>query len=597
MTGIIRDYSEDVQGLFISVLLSDEEIFARIQNILKANYFVNKYRPVVRYILDFADQYRALPKFVQIKAQFAMEFEEIDRINPAQQQAFLDHIEEFCKNRAIADAVLSAPELIQQGNYSEVEKRVKEAILVGLNSNVGIQYYENPRERLIRIKDSNGTVSSSWKLVDEKLYGGLNRKELTLWTANSGGGKSVTMQNQAVNMSRAGLNVVYISLELSEEMISMRLDSMVSGVANKDIFKNLDEVEIRVLQAGKKAAHLHVKQMPQGTTTNDLRVYLKNYEIETGHRCDVLIVDYLDLMFPNNKKIDVSNLYIKDKFICEELRGLCVEKNMVGISASQLGRCLTLDTVVIRDGLQTPIVDLKPGDRIQGSEGLVLVTHVMPVMKQIVFEIKTTGGQSIKASSKHLFPTPDGEKNLQDGLTIGDKLRICHANPTWDTITNIECCGFQDTIDITVDNDHLFWANNILTHNSSVNELEIDHSHIAGGISKIQTADNVIAILATPAMRERGQYQFQFLKTRSSSGVGSKVNMGYSQETLRIFDMEQDAQPAQQLSPQDMLADLRRKNSLGMTIDTENKQSDQAHKPEPSKSTSALKELTALIKR
>jgi len=462
-----RDYNEDVQKMIVSILLSDEEVYSRCQNILQAKFFVNKLRPVVKHIQTFTDQYRALPPHEQIRAQFGMEFDRLEKPNPQLQQAFLDQIEEFCKNRALADAVLSATDLIAKGNYAEVEKRVKEAILIGLNSNIGIQYFEDPRARLLKIKNSNGQVSTSWKSVDQKLYGGVNRKELTIWCAGSGGGKSLTMQNQAVNMVRQGLNVIYISLELSEEMISMRLDSMVSGVASNEIFKRLDDVEIKVLQAGKKAADLHVKQMPQGTTTNDLRAYLKNYEIETGHKCDVLMVDYLDLMFPNNKKIDVSNLFVKDKFITEELRGLCVEKNMVGVTASQLGR-------------------------------------------------------------------------------------------------------------------------------SSVNEMEMDHSHIAGGISKIQTADNVIAILATPAMRERGQYQFQFLKTRSSSGVGSKIIMGFDTETLRIFDLEEGEQ-APVKTAADMMADLRRKNS-GSTGAIEIKKPDQGP-PDPVKSISTLKELTSLIRR
>lgn len=465
----IRDYSEDVQRLFVSVLLSDEETFSRCQNILQVKYFVNKLRPSVRFLIEFANQYKSLPKHEQMRAQFGQDFEKLDGITPQLRQAFLDQIEEFCKNRALADAVLSAPDLIAKGAYGEVEKRVKEAILVGLNSNIGIRYYDDPRARLMKIKQGNGQISSSWTTVDHKLYGGLNRKELTIWCAGSGGGKSLTMQNQAVLMSKTGLNVVYISLELSEEMISMRLDSMVSGVGTRDIFQRLDDVEIKVLQAGKRAAGLHVKQMPQGTTTNDLRAYLKNYEIETGKPCDVLMVDYLDLMFPNNKKIDVSNLFVKDKFITEELRGLCVEKNMVGITASQLGR-------------------------------------------------------------------------------------------------------------------------------TSVNEMEMDHSHISGGISKIQTADNVIAILATPAMKERGQYQFQFLKTRSSSGVGSKVIMGFDTETLRIYDLEEDhVQPVKTAA--DMMSDLRRKNSsTGASSPPSDRRPDPVSQ-DPVRGMATLKELTSLIRR
>ena len=321
-----KDYTEDKQKLLIDVLLSSEEVFARCQNILNAKYFVNKLRPAVRFILAHAEKYRVLPKIAQVNAETGLVFERIDGITIQHQDAFLDEIEEFCKNRALADAVLSAVDLIEKGNYSEVEKRVRDAILISLQSDIGTDYFEDPRARLLRIKDNNGQVSTGWRDVDDKLYGGVNRGEITIWCAGSGVGKSLFLQNIAINFAQQGLNVIYITLELSEELCSMRMDSMLSQVPTKEIFRKLDEVEIRVKQAGNKSGGLHVKQLPQGSTCNDLKAYLKNYEIETQKRPDVLVVDYLDLLFPNNKKIDPSNLFVKDKFVTEELRGLCVER-------------------------------------------------------------------------------------------------------------------------------------------------------------------------------------------------------------------------------------------------------------------------------
>ena len=66
--------------------------------------------------------------------------------------------------------------------------------------------------------------------------------------------------------------------------------------------------------------------------------------------------------------------------------------------------------------------------------------------------------------------------------------------------------------------------------------MEISPVNIAGGISKIQTADNVIGIFTSQAMRERGQYQLEFLITRSSSGVGSKINLVFDRDSLKITD-------------------------------------------------------------
>jgi replicative DNA helicase len=79
---------------------------------------------------------------------------------------------------------------------------------------------------------------------------------------------------------------------------------------------------------------------------------------------------------------------------------------------------------------------------------------------------------------------------------------------------------------------------------AAVEEIEFDHSHISGGLSKIQTADNVIGIFTSRAMKERGRYQIQFMKTRSSSGVGQKVDLEFDVDSLRIKDLDEELDSA-----------------------------------------------------
>jgi hypothetical protein len=74
-----------------------------------------------------------------------------------------------------------------------------------------------------------------------------------------------------------------------------------------------------------------------------------------------------------------------------------------------------------------------------------------------------------------------------------------------------------------------------------VEEVEFDHSHISGGISKINTADNVFGIFTSRAMKERGKYQIQCMKSRSSTGVGQKIDLEYNIETMRITDPGEEA--------------------------------------------------------
>ena len=243
----------------------------------------------------------------------------------------------------------------------------------------------------------------------------MNRGELNIFAAGSGGGKSLFLANLGCNWALQGLNVLYLTFELSEELVSMRVDSMMTGIPSREIFKSIDDVEMKVRVIGKKSGHYQVKYMPSGKTSNDIRAYMKEYEIKMGHKIDVLLVDYLDLLMPISKKISAENLFIKDKYVSEELRNLAMEKQCVFVTAAQLNR-------------------------------------------------------------------------------------------------------------------------------GAVEEVEFDHSHISGGLSKIQTADNVFGIFTSRAMREHGRYQIQLMKTRSSSGVGMKIDLAFDIDTLRITDLDETEQ-------------------------------------------------------
>ena len=74
--------------------------------------------------------------------------------------------------------------------------------------------------------------------------------------------------------------------------------------------------------------------MPTGKNANDIRSFLKEYEIKTGKKVDVLLVDYLDLMAPVAARISAENLFVKDKYVSEELRNLAMELNTVFVTAA-----------------------------------------------------------------------------------------------------------------------------------------------------------------------------------------------------------------------------------------------------------------------
>jgi len=199
----------------------------------------------------------------------------------------LQEFETFSRHKALQAAILKSADLLEKGEYGPVEELVKKAVQIGLQKDLGTDYWADPRGRLEAIKDKNGQVSTGWPALDRKLFGGFNRGELNIFAGGSGSGKSLFLANLGVNWALAGMNVLYLTFELSEQLVSMRIDSMVTDIPSRDIFKSIDDVEMKVKMIGKKSGSIQVKYMPTGKNANDLRAYIKEYEIKTGKKLDV----------------------------------------------------------------------------------------------------------------------------------------------------------------------------------------------------------------------------------------------------------------------------------------------------------------------
>jgi archaellum biogenesis ATPase FlaH len=446
MESEIKDYNTDIETLFIQFMMSNHELFVRCSGILKDSFFDNKQnRDVTTVIISHFMQYSTLPTVEQIKAITGKSIELIPEVAAKEDRWFLKEIELFCRHKALRDAILASPNLLDEGRYGEVETGIKAAVQIALVKDLGTDYYANPKERLEAIREGKGQCSTGWKTVDEKLYGGFNKGEITIFAGQSGAGKSLFLQNLAVNWAEAGLNVVYLSLELSEKLCAMRVDAMHTGYETREVMRNIDDVHMKVRAAQQRSGgRLRIKQLPNGCTANDIRAFIKEYEIHCKRKVDAILVDYLDLMLPMSKKISAENLFVKDKYVTEELRNLAVELDTVTVSASQLNR-------------------------------------------------------------------------------------------------------------------------------GSYDEIEFDPSHIAGGISKVNTADNVIGIFTSAAMKEGGRYQIQFMKTRSSSGVGSKVDLSFNNRSLRIADLDEDEDNATTATAKNIYEQLKKKSVVksGEKLDPE----------------------------
>ena len=404
-----KEYNTDIQKLFLEMMMQDATSYIRVQNIYNPENFDRSLRDTAKFIQQHSMDHKTLPTYEQIKAVTGVELKPIPDAMDGHQEWFMNEFEGFSRKEELSRAILKAADLLEEGDYDPVEKLIKDAVQISLTKDMGTDYFADPRLRIDKYFNSGGQVSTGWPTMDKILYGGFSRGELNIFAGGSGSGKSLVMMNIALSWLQAGLSGVYVSLELSEELCSLRTDAMLTGMGTKEIRKDIDQTELKVKMVSKKAGQYRVKALPAQSNVNDIRSYLKEVQIQTGIKVDFVMVDYLDLVMPVSVKVNPNDQFIKDKYVAEELRNLAKELNVLLVTASQLNR-------------------------------------------------------------------------------------------------------------------------------SAVEEIEFDHSHIAGGISKINTADNVFGIFTSRAMKERGRYQIQCMKSRSSTGVGMKIDLEYNIETMRITD-------------------------------------------------------------
>jgi len=107
-------------------------------------------------------------------------------------------------------------------------------------------------------------------------------------------------------------------------------------------------------------------------------------------------------------------------------------------------------------------------------------------------------------------------------------------------ILKIEELDEREMVDIEVSGNHLFYANDILTHNSS-SDVELTDTSESFGLPA--TADLMFALISTEELENLGQILVKQLKNRyNDPTVNKRFVVGIDRAKMRLYDVEQDAQ-------------------------------------------------------
>jgi len=228
----------------------------------------------------------------------------------------------------VEDVVNTAVNIVGDANTIEFDK------------DLGLDFFDSTSHRSV-VEDK---MPYTWEYFNKISHGGLDPKTLNVYLGQTNVGKSIVLCNDAASFVRNGKNVVYITLEMSELKAQRRIAANLFDVTMEkydEIVRN-GEVAKRLKKLSNASmiplGRLFVKEFPTSQAgVTDVKRYLKELEEVKKIKIDVVLIDYINIL-KNERNPNSENVYMKIKQIAEDLRGLAVEKDMIIISATQVGR-------------------------------------------------------------------------------------------------------------------------------------------------------------------------------------------------------------------------------------------------------------------
>ncbi len=349
----LSKYGQSFQSKVVSALLTDSKFLDTISEIATPKFFENDANKwIISEILNYHEEYRKPPTLDVFKSQLSKVDNEILKKTVVEQlrhvftqvgNVDLDYIKneftDFCKNQNLKNVILTSVDLLKAGSYDRIKDLVDNAMKVGTETNLGLDYKEDFDERMEDLKRS--TVPTNWKPINDLMDGGLGPGELGVVVAPSGVGKTWILTAIGADAVRQGLSVVHYSMELSEHYVGARYDTVFTGIPSTELKDKKEEVKSKIKSL---SGNLLIKYFPpKGVSVKKLQQHIEKMMI-TDNRPDLIIVDYADLLLSHSNKTDST--YAEQGGVYIDLRGLSGELEIPVWTASQTNRS-AIDSEVI----------------------------------------------------------------------------------------------------------------------------------------------------------------------------------------------------------------------------------------------------------
>ncbi len=355
MSETLIQFGTSFQSKIIASLLRDVKFIQTISDILNSSMFdsdSNKW--LVKTIKDYYYEYKKQPTLEVIKYKIdeidndVLKSGVVDKLRDVWKNIEATDLEfvqtqtlDFCKNQTLKSAILESVDLLENQNYDGIKSIIDEAMKAGTTRDLGHDYITSLESRLE--ESARTTTPTPWDVINEIMDGGLGTGELGVIVAPAGIGKSWTLQALGAGALKQSKTVVHYTLELNENYVGLRYDSIFTGVTTSNIKYYKDDVKSKI---SKLPGKLLIKYFPtKAAGVQTIGSHLKQIEL-SGVKPDVVLVDYADILMPTGnfreKRHAIGNIY-------EDLRGLAGELEIPIWTASQANRSALEEDVIGAD--------------------------------------------------------------------------------------------------------------------------------------------------------------------------------------------------------------------------------------------------------
>ena len=342
-------------------VLTDEKYMRKVLPFVKPDYFMGVYRTLFKEAGKYVAKYNTLPTaetlVIELQEsssmsdeQFQMAMEIVPQLYTREeidQDWLVNSTEKWCQDRAIHIAIMESISIID-GKHESMTKNalpqlLSDALGVSFDKNVGHDYIENADERFEFYHLEENRIPFDLEYLNKITKNGVPNKSLNICLAGTGVGKSLFMCHLASANLAAGLNVLYITMEMAEERIAERIDANLLNVPIdqlENISKDMFSAKVADIQR-RTNGKLIVKEYPTGSAhSGHFRALLNELKLKKQFMPDVIYIDYLNICSSSRMKAmgGSINSYTYIKAIAEELRGLAVEFDLPIWSATQTTR-------------------------------------------------------------------------------------------------------------------------------------------------------------------------------------------------------------------------------------------------------------------